>query len=67
MREAGHARSLFLRCLALLAYICLLAQCTLPEHSPQVSLPPQVQKSTQTLTLTPEEQLELFNTFLDEG
>jgi hypothetical protein len=62
--EAGHARSPFLRCLALLAYVCLLAQCTPTEHR---ALPPQVQENTQAQTLTPEEQLDLFNTFLDRA
>jgi hypothetical protein len=55
-REAGHARSPFLRWLALLAYVCLLAQCTLPQHAYQVSPLPQVQENTQAQTLTPEER-----------
>jgi hypothetical protein len=37
----------------------LRAQRTLPEHPSHVSPPPQVQESTQSLTLTPEESMRL--------
>ncbi len=64
MSEAAPGGNPFLLCLASLLYVCLLAQCTPTEHR---APPPQVQESTQAQILTPEEQLELFNTFLDRG
>ncbi len=67
MCEPEPKRSVLLLHLAGLFLVSLLAQCTLPEHSPHVSSPPQVQESMQTPTLMPEEQLELFNTFLDRA
>jgi len=57
----------FLRRLAVLAFVCLLAQCTLTGPGHQAPPPPQALESAQALTPTPEEQLELLNTFLDRA
>jgi len=57
----------FLRRLAVLTFACLLAQCTLTGPGHQVSPPPQALESAQAPTPTPEEQLELLNTFLDRA
>ena len=64
-RESHLLTTSFLSRLALLTCVCLQAQCTPVERAHQG--PPQVPESTQPQTLTPEEQLELFNTFLDRG
>ena len=57
----------FLRRLAVLAFVCLLAQCTLTGPGHQAPPPPQALESAQASTPTPEEQLELLNTFLDRA
>jgi hypothetical protein len=50
-----------LRSLGGLPFLLLLAQCTVAEHPPQAPPFPQTPESAEPLTLTPEEQLELFN------
>ncbi len=67
MSEPKLVRRFFLVRLVSLFCVCLLAQCTLPEPPPQELPPPQVQEGRQAPTLAPEEQLELFNTFLDRA
>lgn len=67
MGESKPARRPFLLRPGGFLLVSVLAQCTLLERPPQVRPPPQIQESTQTQSLTPEEQLELFNTFLDRG
>ena len=57
----------FLRRLAVLAFVCLLAQCTLTGPGHQAPPPPQALESAQASAPTPEEQLELLNTFLDRA
>ena len=60
-------RSRVLRRLTLLTFVCLLAQCTSIPSVQQTPPAPQARDSTQTQTLTPQEQLDLFNTFLDRA
>jgi len=56
-----------LRRLTLLTLVCLLAQCTPLPPAQQTPLAPQARESMQMPTPTPQEQLDLFNTYLDRA
>jgi hypothetical protein len=64
MHAPEPTRRVLLLCLGGLLLVCLLAQCTPTEHR---APSPQVQENTQAQILTPEAQLDLFNTFLDRA
>lgn len=67
MSEAKLKRCLGVQRLALLTVVCLLVQCTPPTLVRQGPPAPQAPESAQAPTLTPQEQLDLFNTFLDRA
>jgi hypothetical protein len=64
MRQPDHKHPSGLRSLVGLAVLGVLTQCTPPGVVPR---PPPVSVQNQTPLLTPEEQLELFNRFVDQG
>lgn len=57
----------FLLCLAVLTFVCLLAQCRPNGRALQVPPPTQALESVQTPTPMSEEELELFNALLNRA
>ena len=79
MKKSEPKGNPFLLRLAVLSFVFPLAQCSLAGRPHPTSLSPQAQvdeqasaspqttEGTQVQTLTPQEQLELFNTFADQA
>ncbi|MBI3797044.1 MAG: hypothetical protein HY268_08765 [Deltaproteobacteria bacterium] len=53
--------------LVLLTFVCFLAQCSPIPPPQQIPSEPQAREATQIPAITPQEELDLFNAFLDRA